>query len=155
MKKSELKTMVRHIVREEVAMAINEVVTELKQPTFGDKPIGKLTNVNDTLPKQKRKKIVKEKQHFTSNSMLNDVLNETAGDDWETLSGGTFDSSQMNNVLKNQYSDMVSGNSQIPQTDINDKPVTDLSDTLMNNLTKDYSSVLKSMEKSANQLRGN
>ena len=95
------------------------------------------------------------KQHFTSNSMLNDVLNETAGDDWETLSGGTFDSSQMNNVLKNQYSDMVSGNSQIPQTDINDKPVTDLSDTLMNNLTKDYSSVLKSMEKSANQLRGN
>ena len=60
MKKSELKTMVRHIVREEVAMAINEVVTELKQPTFGDKPIGKLTNVNDTLPKQKRKKIVKE-----------------------------------------------------------------------------------------------
>ena len=33
MKKSDLKLIIRKIVREEVAMAIQEVITELKQPT--------------------------------------------------------------------------------------------------------------------------
>ena len=32
-KKKNIKTIIRQIVREEVAMAINEVITELKQPT--------------------------------------------------------------------------------------------------------------------------
>ena len=33
MKKSDFKLIIRKIVREEVAMAIQEVITELKQPT--------------------------------------------------------------------------------------------------------------------------
>ena len=33
MKKSDFKLMIRKMVREEVAMAIQEVITELKQPT--------------------------------------------------------------------------------------------------------------------------
>ena len=32
-KKTNVKTLIRQIVREEVAMAINEVITELKQPS--------------------------------------------------------------------------------------------------------------------------
>ena len=32
-KKTNIKTIIRKIVREEVAMAIGEVITELKQPT--------------------------------------------------------------------------------------------------------------------------
>jgi len=32
-KKTNIKTIIRQIVREEVAMAIGEVITELKQPT--------------------------------------------------------------------------------------------------------------------------
>ena len=32
-KKKNIKTIIRQIVREEVAMAIKEVITELKQPT--------------------------------------------------------------------------------------------------------------------------
>ena len=62
-KKTNVRTMIRKIVREEVAMAIQEVITELKQPT---QQISKPTHVVD------------EKKSFSKNSVLNDVLNETA-----------------------------------------------------------------------------
>ena len=75
------KKTIRQIVREEVAMAIKEVITELKQPTQS---------------KPQPKKIV-EKKSYTNNSVLNDVLNETAQDgDWKTLGGGEFTSDRMN-----------------------------------------------------------
>ena len=58
-------------------MAIQEVITELKQPSQ---------------PQQKSEKIV-EKKSFTKDSILNDVLNETAQrDEWKTMGGGKFDS---------------------------------------------------------------
>ena len=147
MKKSELRTLVRTIVREEVAMVIHEVITELKEPAVVEKT---------TTQKPKKKKVVKEKQHFTSNSVLNDVLNETANEDWPTLGGGTQTSQDMNNVLRQQYGDMMNGgnNISLPQTDIEGRPVTSVSEDLMNNLTKDYSGMLKSMEKAADKTRG-
>ena len=61
--KTNVRTLIRKIVREEVAMAIQEVITELKQPTQ-----------RVSQPKQK----VNEKKSFSKNSVLNDVLNETA-----------------------------------------------------------------------------
>ena len=143
MKKSDFKFMIRKIVREEVAMAIQEVITELKQPT-------------QQVSKQKPKKKMVEKKSYTSNSVLNDVLNETANDEWKTMGGGTYTSNKMNDVLRGQYSDMMSGGSVnvAPQTDINDRPVTNVPDHLMNAFTKDYSKTLKAMEKSANKSRG-
>ena len=62
------KKTIRQIVREEVAMAIQEVITELKKPK---------QQVSQPIPK---KKIVEKKQ-YSNNSILNDVLNETAADD--------------------------------------------------------------------------
>lgn len=151
MKKSELRTLVRTIVREEVAMVIHEVITEMKEPVVVEKT---------TTQKPKKKKVVREKQHFTSNSILNDVLNETTNDDsdWPTMGGGTQTSANMNNILKQQYGDMMNGgnNVPLPQTDIDGKPVdvNNISDDLMDNLTKDYSGMLKSMEKAAEKSRG-
>ena len=52
MKKSDLKLIIRKIVREEVAMAIQEVITELKQPTQ-----------QVSQPKTKKKMV--EKKSFT------------------------------------------------------------------------------------------
>jgi len=143
MKKSDFKFMIRKIVREEVAMAIQEVITELKQPTQ-----------QVSQPKPKKKMV--EKKSYTSNSILNDVLNETANDEWQTMGGGTYTSNKMNDVLRGQYSDMMSGGNVnvAPQTDINDRPVTNVPDHLMNAFTKDYSKTLKAMEKSANKSRG-
>ena len=51
-KKPNIKTIIRQIVREEVAMAIKEVITELKQPI-------------ESQPKPQKKII--EKKSFTSN----------------------------------------------------------------------------------------
>jgi len=127
-KKPNIKTIIRQIVREEVAMAIKEVITELKQPI-------------ESQPKP-QKKIVEKKQ-FTENSVLNDVLNETAQDgDWKTLGGGEFTSDRMNELVGRQYGDMMNGTQPVPS-----------SDPMSQFLNKDYSEVLeKSMEKSKNKI---
>ena len=127
-KKPNIKTIIRQIVREEVAMAIKEVVTELKQPT-------------QSQPKPQKKII--EKKSYTNNSVLNDVLNETAqGDDWKTLGGSEFTSDRMNELIGGQYGDMMNGTQQVPS-----------SDPMSQFLNKDYSQVLeKSIEKSKNKI---
>ena len=123
-KKPNIKTIIRQIVREEVAMAIKEVITELKQPTQS---------------KPQPKKIV-EKKSYTNNSVLNDVLNETAQDgDWKTLGGGEFTSDRMNELVGRNYGAMMNTSpQQVPS-----------SDPMRQFLNKDYSQVLeKSIEKS-------
>ena len=66
MKSDKLKLFIRKIFREEVAMAIHEVITELKQP------------VNVQKPKPQPKPIIENKKTFSNNNILNDILNETA-----------------------------------------------------------------------------
>ena len=126
-KKPNIKTIIRQIVREEVAMAIKEVITELKQP----------------IESQPQPKKIIEKKSFTKNSVLNDVLNETAQDgDWKTLGGGEFTSNRMNELVGRQYGDMMNGTQPVPS-----------SDPMSQFLNKNYSEVLeKSIEKSKNKL---
>ena len=119
---------IRQIVREEVAMAIQEVITELKKPVKVEKPM---------TPKKRT-----QNSSFTSNKVLNDVLNETAQDgDWKTLGGGEFTSDRMNELVGGQYGDMMNKNTsqqQVPS-----------SDPMSQFLNKNYSEVLKkSKEKS-------
>ena len=133
MKKSDLKLIIRKIVREEVAMAIQEVITELKQP---------VTTKQVSRPKTKKK--IVEKKSFTSNSVLNDVLNETAMDDeWKTLGGGTYDSSKMNEVMASEYSDVM-----------NTPTKTNPNDPMSQFLNKDYRQVLKKVDEKSKQTRG-
>ena len=128
-KKTNIKTIIRQIVREEVAMAIQEVITELKQPTQS---------------KPQPKKIV-EKKSFTNNSVLNDVLNETAiNDDWKTLGGSEFTSNKMNELVGRQYGDMMN---QQPQ-------VVPSSDPMSQFLNKDYREVLEKTEEKQKQKYG-
>ena len=122
-KKTNIKTIIRQMVREEVAMAIKEVITELKQPTQS---------------KQQPKKIV-EKKSFSSNSVLNDVLNETAQDEeWKTMGGGKFDSSKINDVMGGAYGDMMNKNPNIPVSVEGQSP---------DFLKKDYRAVMKAIDK--------
>ena len=135
MKKSDLKLIIRKIVREEVAMAIQEVITELKQPT---------QQVVQTKQKQKKKMV--EQKNFSSNSVLNDVLNETAMDDeWKSLGGGTYDSSRMNEVLSSQYNETTNGTQQVPVNS---------NDPMAKFLNKDYRPVLKKVDEKAKTTRG-
>ena len=119
------KKTIRQIVREEVAMAITEVITELKKPSQPTKPM---------TPKKRT-----QNSSFTSNKVLNDVLNETAQDgDWKTLGGGEFTTERMNDIVGKNYGDMMNTTpQQVPS-----------SDPMAQFLNKDYSEVLqKSIEK--------
>ena len=127
-KKTNIKTIIRQIVREEVAMAIQEVITELKQPTQSQptKPI--------------------QEKHFTKNSVLNDVLNETAQDgEWKTLGGKEFTTERMNELVGSQYGDMMKDTPQqaVPS-----------SDPMAQFVNKDYSEVLEKAEQKQKQKYG-
>ena len=130
MKKQQFKLYIRKIVREEVAMAINEVITELKQPSQ-----------QSSQPKPKKK--IVEKRQFSKNSILNEVLNETADDgEWKTMGGGTYDSSKVDEVMSSQYGDMMNSN-----TVTVDGKTADF-------LNKDYRGLLKRAEEKSKQKRG-
>ena len=131
--KTNIRTVIRKIVREEVAMAIQEVITELKQPT----------QVQQVSQPKRKKKIV-EKSNYANNSVLNDVLNETAQDNsWKQMGDGTFDSSRMNEVMSSQYGDMMNNNT----------PVVNPNDPMSQFINKDYSEVLKKSEEKSKQKR--
>ena len=129
MKKSELRGILRTIVREEVAIAIKEVVNEIKNPT-------------NTVSKEVKRKPVKNKQ-YTKNSILNEVINETAkSEEWKTMGGETYTSDKMNDVLTNSYSELMSDNSNgnlAAEMGVNPKDAPDF-------LTKDYRAVMKKMD---------
>ena len=144
MKKTELNTIIRKIVREEVAMTIQEVITEMKEPL---QQINTVTNGEIRRTTPTKKKVVSEKKTFSSNSVINDVLNETANDDsgWETMGGETQTSQNMNNVLRQQYGDMMNSNPNAPVSV--DGQTADF-------LTKDYSQLMQAVDKKAKQTRG-
>ena len=127
-KKTNIRTVIRKIVREEVAMVIGEVITELKQPTQS----------------QPQPKKIVEKKSYTENSVLNDVLNETAqSEEWKTLGGEKFDSSRMNELVGRQYGDMMNGTQPVPS-----------SDPMSQFVNKDYRKVLQKTEEKDNRKFG-
>ena len=130
-KKQNIKTIIRQIVREEVAMAIKEVITELKKPTQISKPM---------TPKKRT-----QNSSFTSNKILNDVLNETAQDgDWKTLGGGEFTTDRMNELVGKNYGDMMNTTpQQVPS-----------SDPMSQFLNKDYRKVLEKTQEIHNRKHG-
>jgi hypothetical protein len=130
-KKTNMRTVIRKIVREEVAMAIREVITELQKPTQPTKPL---------TPKKPT-----QNSSFTSNKILNDVLNETAQDgDWKTLGGGEFTTERMNELVGGQYADMMNDTpQQVPS-----------SDPMSQFLNKDYREVLDRTEEKDKQKYG-
>ena len=143
MKKSNMRTTIRQIVREEVALAIQEVITEMKQPT---------EQVSRPVPQKRRKKVI-EKQNFSNNSVINEVLNETANsrEEWETLGGGTFDSSRAHEIMARQYEG--SGTKEGGQAQLAASLGADPSNP-PDFLTKDYSQLLKKVDEKAKQTRG-
>ena len=135
-KKTNIRQVIRTIVREEVAMAIKEVITELTNPT---------QQVSQPKSKQKITESSEPYRKYTENSVLNDVLNETANsEEWKTMGGGKFDSSRMNDVIGKNYGDMMNGTpQQVPS-----------SDPMSQFLNKDYREVLKKTDEKQKQKHG-
>tara|TARA_X000001382_G_scaffold112467_1_gene89747 strand:+ start:395 stop:820 length:426 start_codon:yes stop_codon:yes gene_type:complete len=133
MKINQLKMIIREVVREEIQLGLKEIIGEINQPT-------------QQVSQPKSEKKIVEKKSFSSNSVLNDVLNETAqSDEWKTMGGGKLDSSKMNQIIGQSYGDMMNGDS-VPNGNLaaemgvnpNDAP---------DFLKKDYRKLMKAVDK--------
>ena len=136
MKSSELKVLIREIVREEVKMELRKYLKEYKTKKVRES-IG---------TKRKSKKIVK--RHYTKDTTLNNILNETANsDDWETLGGGTFNTGNMNDIISKNYNmngGQLSDDQVISSMGVDPNTVPDY---VTDAITKDYSGLMKTMNK--------
>ena len=120
MKKSELKMMIREVVREEIRLALKEVIGGSKQQIKKPQP-----------PK---------KQNYTKNPVLNEVLNETQTEDWETMGGTKFTSDRMGEIVGNSYKDLMNNNQSQNGTVTVDGQQPDF-------LKKDYRELMKAVDK--------
>ena len=141
MKMSQLKMAIREVVREEIRIGLKEIIGELKQPT------------NEVVRKTPPKK-----QKFSKNPILNEVLNETQADEWETMGGSKFTSERMNELMGGSYSDMMNGNqpvnadAEVAAMGKNPEAIPDkVKDNIFN---KDYSSLMKAIDKKKQQKTG-
>ena len=154
MKKSQLISLIENMVRKEVrkqmdTIFINEGIKSIKangKLDFKEKN-GKLL----TKPKVQKKKSVR----YTSNEALNNILNETKGglpadgkEEYPTLGGGTFDTNRMTELIGYGKSDEtkrdVGAVETIKKAGLS---VDDVPDHVTNALTRDYSDLMKAMDK--------
>ena len=147
-KKTNIRTLIRTIVREEVAMAINEVITELKQP---------IRQVSKPKPKKKVVEGRRLYKKYSKNSVLNDILNETAqDDDWKTMGDDTYTTNKMSEVMSSQYGDLMNGGGEVNAdamiASMGEDP-SKVDDSVKNIFTKDYRTLLKAMDKKAKEKR--
>ena len=135
MKKTELKTIIRNIVKEEVALAIKYVIKEMREPAVNSK-------------KQKVQKSTEpiKKAKYTKNSVLNEMLNETANStEWETLGDGTYTTDRMNEVMQDSYSNLMNqpnGNTNPDMVASMDVDPNTVPDYISKALNRDYSKVM-------------
>ena len=122
MKMSQLKMVIREVVREEIRLGLKELLGEVKQqPT-----------------QQVQKPQPKKKQYYSKNPVLNEVLNETDTSDWEQMGGKKFTSDRMGELIGGSYADMMNNNPEAPVVVDGQQP---------DFLKKDYRELMKAVDK--------
>tara|TARA_R110002074_G_scaffold282950_1_gene454615 strand:- start:352 stop:774 length:423 start_codon:yes stop_codon:yes gene_type:complete len=134
MKLSIFKKVIREVVREEIEYSIKGLRKELKEvlvSSINKNMLEEKTSVTTSKPIQNEniptaRKPIEERVPMTKNSILNDILNETANDgEWKNINK----EAEVQSVI-----DDTAG----------------LPDHLAGALTKDYSQVMKAVDKKAN-----
>ena len=144
MTKKELMKIIQEVVRKEVKKEVQKIfIKEETSPLLQDVVIKKLK------PK-------KEEVSYTSDKTINKVLNETVGlsktgkqlEEYPTLSGEAFDSSRMTELLGYGKPDEVKRDMVAVDTlQKAGKSVDDVPEHVTNALTRDYSDLMKAMDK--------
>ena len=126
MKRSDLKLIIREIVREEVMMSMNKIIAELKSSS---------NKANVPLVENANKS---NKIRYTSNSVLNDILNDTVG-------GIPQDGTSQESILQESYKGLTSPQPINGTEMLNSfgKNVRDIDDKTKDALTRDYSGLMK------------
>ena len=143
MKKNELIKIIRVVVKEEVQKSLKKELTEVFK-SLRTKPLVKET-----------KKVVKTKtEQLAKDPVLNKILNETRGgipqgeghEEYPTMSGKTFDRASMASLMGygNQGVESNRAEETIQQMGV---PSEKVPEEVKNAITKDYSAVMKAMEK--------
>ena len=140
MTKKQLVKIIQEVVRREIKKDINEIFIN-EQKTSSKK-------LTDVIPQ------VSEPINYTNNKSLNDVLNETVGlskkqsSEYPTLGGGTFDTSRMTELLGYGQTDEVKRDMVAVDTIKKaGRSVEQVPDHVTNALTKDYSALMKALDK--------
>ena len=144
--------LIREIVKQEVQKEVRKILI-----SEGAKAISQNTSdITEVIPKPVPQKSKPKEVSYTANPTLNKILNETArGNEFEeypTMSGKAFDSSRMADAMG--YGGMLGSaedkrklaaiqTAQAAGANTSNKAVQDV----MDNLTKDYSGVMKALKK--------
>ena len=155
MKVNVLTEIIRKVVREEVKKAIR---SELKKPVTENK-----SNFKDLMEDTPRpQKVNQNKRHFTNNEALNNILNETIGG--VPQDGSTEDTnnqSDYRNLMNKEMFDtgdmgalLNRGNKPNVAAQTVGKTGAAPTKELAGVFNKDYSAVLKAMDKKAKEKRG-
>ena len=143
MNKQQLQKIIQEAVRKEVKKQMNEIF--IKEETS--------SKLIDIVPEVSE---LKEEIQYTKNTSLNKVLNETVGlskskkefEEYPTLGDGTFDRSRMTELLGYGKSEEVKRNMVAVDTlQKAGKSVNDVPEHITKALTKDYSKLMKVMNK--------
>jgi hypothetical protein len=144
MTKKQLVKIIQEVVRREIKKEINEIFIN-EQKTSNQQQL------TDVIPQVSEPK---EEVKYTNNKSLNDVLNETVGlsrkqsSEYPTMGGGAFDSSRMTELLgygqpEEVQRDMVA----VDTIKKAGKSVDQVPEHVTNALTKDYSALMKALDK--------
>ena len=132
----------RKVVREEVRTAMKDMLNET--PVTDKQVIDKGISLHDLVETQEHKRPARTKQTFTKNSMLNDILNETAATgDFASMHSGPSNYPTMGEMMR-------SNSVQSPLEGINGEAVDTSKPELQavqKALTKDYSGLIKAINK--------
>jgi len=168
---NKLAEVIRKIVREEVRKEVRSALNEQATPKATKKEFS--TGLRHALGLQdsveRRAKAPKKQQQFTKNKMLNDILNETAGEvrnhtpesiDYEAMGGGTFTSNNAQSFDKTALANKLgygninsnstpSLNEMVPTVDTRgmSNQGVQVDDAVAKALTRDYSDLVKRFKK--------
>ena len=151
MNKNKLRNIIELVVRKEVKKQLSEIfINEEKE-----------ISLSETISKPKPKKVIKKpKKQYTKNEALNEVLNNTKPlgssgqtDEYPTLGGGVLGSDNMADVLG--YGDLGMGQNkararEMAAVDTIKKAgvsVDAVPEDVQNALTRDYSGLMKAIDK--------
>ena len=133
MKLSIFKKVIREVVREEIEYSIKGLRKELKEvlvSSINKNMLEEKTSVTTSKPVEKKSRPIEKRVPMTKNSILNDILNETANDgEWKNISKEA--------EVKSVTEDTAG-----------------LPDHLAEALNKDYSQVMKKVDEKANFNKG-
>jgi len=125
---SQLKMVIREVVREEIRLGLKEVLGEVKK-----QPVQKLKP--------------SKKQNYSKNPVLNEVLNDTSAEDWETMGGTEYTSDRMGEIMGGAYKDLMGDNQ--PQNG-----GVSVEGQSPDFLKKDYRKLMKAVDKKKQQKMG-